>query len=148
MRLWSQANYGEQLLFSPRGGALYVWSPGSGSSPAYGTRGTVVSGVDVPSKINQILVSDATRITIAFGCNDYGAYDSTSLDPMLIRWSAQEDYQDWTPSATNQAGSFRLSHGSEIIGSLQTRQEILVWTDSSLYSMQYLGPPYDRDWET
>lgn len=142
MRLWSQANYGEDLLFSPRGGALYVWGPGSGSSPAYGTRGTVVSGVDVPSKINQILVSDATRITIAFGCNDYGAYDSTSLDPMLIRWSAQEDYQDWTSSATNQAGSFRLSHGSEIIGSLQTRQEILVWTDSSVYSMQYLGPPY------
>lgn len=142
LRLWSQANYGEQLLFSPRGSALYVWSPGAGTSPAFGTRGTVISGVDVPSKINQLLVSDATRITIAFGCNDYGPYDSTALDPMLIRWSAQEDYQDWSPSATNQAGSFRLSHGSEIIGALQTRQEILVWTDSSLYSMQYLGPPY------
>lgn len=142
LRLWSQANYGEQLLFSPRGSALYVWSPGAGTGPAFGTRGTVISGVDVPSKINQLLVSDATRITIAFGCNDYGPYDSTALDPMLIRWSAQEDYQDWSPSATNQAGSFRLSHGSEIIGALQTRQEILVWTDSSLYSMQYLGPPY------
>ena len=142
LRLWSQSNYGEQLLFSPRGDALFVWDPGSGSSPAYGTRGTLISGVDVPSQINQIMVSDATRITICFGCNDYGTYNSTPLDPMLIRWSAQEDYQDWTPSATNQAGSYRLSHGSEIVGSLQTRQEILVWTDSSLYSMQYLGPPF------
>lgn len=142
LRLWSQSNYGEQLLFSPRGDALFVWDPGSGSSPAYATRGTLISGVDVPSQINQIMVSDATRITICFGCNDYGTYNSTPLDPMLIRWSAQEDYQDWTPSATNQAGSYRLSHGSEIVGSLQTRQEILVWTDSSLYSMQYLGPPF------
>lgn len=142
LRLWSQTNYGERLLFSPRGGALYVWDPGSGAVPAYGTRGTLVSGVDVPSKMNVLMVSDATRITIAFGCNDYGAYDSTSLDPMLIRWSAQENYQDWTPTATNQAGSYRLSHGSEIIGALQTRQEILVWTDTSMYSMQYLGPPF------
>jgi hypothetical protein len=142
LRLWSQSNYGEQLLFSPRGGALFVWQPGGGTTPAYGTRGTLVSGVDVPSQINQILISDATRITIAFGCNDYGAYNTTALDPMLIRWSAQEDYNDWTPSATNQAGSYRLSHGSEIVGSLQTRQEILVWSDSSLYSMQYLGPPF------
>jgi hypothetical protein len=142
LRLWSQSNYGEQLLFSPRGGALFVWQPGPSATPAYGTRGTLISGVDVPAKINQILISDATRITICFGCNDYGSYDSTPLDPMLIRWSAQEDYQDWTPTATNQAGSYRLSHGSEIVGSLQTRQEILVWTDSSLYSMQYLGPPF------
>lgn len=142
LRLWSQSNYGEQLLFSPRGGALFVWQPGGGATPAYGTRGTLISGVDVPSQINQIMVSDATRITICFGCNDYGAYNSTPLDPMLIRWSAQEDYQDWTPAATNQAGSYRLSHGSEIVGSLQTRQEILVWSDSSLYSMQYLGPPF------
>jgi hypothetical protein len=142
LRLWSQSNYGEQLLFSPRGGALFIWQPGVGTTPAYVTRGTLISGVDVPSQINQILVSDATRITICLGCNDYGAYNSTPLDPMLIRWSAQEDYQDWTPSATNQAGSYRLSHGSEIVGSLQTRQEILVWTDSSLYSMQYLGPTF------
>lgn len=142
IRLWSQSNYGEDLLFSPRGGALYLWQPGSGSSPSVGTRGTVVSGTDVPSQINQILVSDATRIVIAFGSSNYGAYGTATFDPLLIRWSAQEDYQDWTPTATNQAGSYRLSHGSEIVGSLQTRQEILVWTDSSLYSMQYLGPPF------
>jgi hypothetical protein len=95
----------------------------------------------VPSKINQILVSDSTRIVICFGCNDLGTYDSTPLDPLLIRWSAQESYTNWTPAATNQAGGFRLSRGSEIVSAIQTRQEILVWTDAAIYSMQYIGPP-------
>lgn len=142
LRLWSQANFGEDLLFSPRGGAFYLWQPGGGATPAYGTRGTVVSGTDVPSKINLIMVSDTSRIVICFGCNDYGAYDSTPQDPLLIRWSEQESYTNWTPAATNQAGSYRLSHGSEIVAALQTRQEIVVWTDASIYSMQYLGPPF------
>jgi hypothetical protein len=142
LRLWSQSNYGEDLLFSPRGGALYLWQPGGGATPAYNTRGTLISGTDVPSQINQILVSDSTRITIAFGCSDYGAYGAAVFDPLLIRWTAQEDYADWTPTATNQAGSYRLSRGSEIVGTLQTRQEILVWTDAAVYSMQYLGPPF------
>ena len=142
LRLWSQTNFGEDLLFSPRGGALYLWQPGAGATPAYGTRGAVVSGVDVPSKINQIMVSASSRIVIAFGCNDYGAYDSTPLDPMLIRWSAQESYTNWTPEATNQAGDYRLSHGSEIVAALQTRQEIVVWTDAAIYAMQYVGPPF------
>jgi hypothetical protein len=87
------------------------------------------------------MVSDTSRIVIAFGCSDFGAYGTAEFDPLLIRWSAQEDYLDWTPVATNQAGSYRLSHGSEIIGALQTRQEILVWTNAAIYSMQYLGPP-------
>jgi hypothetical protein len=142
LRLWSQSNFGERLLFSPRGGAMYLWDPGLGATPAYGTRGAVVSGTDVPSKINQIMVSDATRIVICFGCNDYGAYDSTPQDPLLIRWSEQESFTGWTPSATNQAGSYRLSHGSEIVTALQSRQEIIVFTDASVYSMQYLGPPF------
>jgi len=142
LRLWSQANFGERLLFSPRGGALYEWDPGAGATPAYGTRGTLVSGTDVPSEINMIMVSDTTRITIAFGCNDYGAYGTTDIDPLLIRWSEQESYTAWTPAATNQAGSYRLSHGSEIITAIQTRQEIVVLTDASVYSMQYLGPPF------
>lgn len=141
LRLWSQTNYGEELLFSPRGGPFYKWAPGSGVSPAFTTRGTVVSGTDVPSKINQIMVSDATRITIAFGCDPYGAYGTQIQDPMLIRWSNQEDYTDWTDTETNQAGSYRLSRGSSIIGALQSRVEILVWTDAAMYSMQYLGFP-------
>jgi hypothetical protein len=142
LRLWSQSNFGEDLLFSPRGGALYLWQPGSGATPAFGTRGTLVSGLDVPSQINQIMVSDTSRIVIAFGCNDYGAYGTTTQDPLLIRWSEQESYTNWTPAATNQAGSYRLSHGSEIVGAMQTRQEIVVWTDAAIYSMQYLGPPF------
>jgi hypothetical protein len=142
LRLWSQANFGEELLFSPRGGALYIWQPGSGATPAFGTRGTAITGTDVPSQINQIMVSDSTRIAICFGCNDYGAYNTTPLDPLLIRWSEQESYTGWTPAITNQAGSYRLSRGSEIIGSIQTRQEIVVWTDAAVYSMQYLGPPF------
>ena len=142
LRLWSQTNFGEDLLFSPRGGALYLWQPGSGATPAFSTRGSLVSGLDVPAYINQIMVSDTSRITIAFGCNDYGAYGTTAQDPLLIRWTAQESYTDWTPTATNQAGSYRLSHGSEIVGALQTRQEIVVWTDAAIYAMQYLGPPY------
>jgi hypothetical protein len=142
LRLWSQSNFGEDLLFSPRGGALYLWQPGAGATPAYSTRGSLVSGTDVPALINEVMVSDTSRIVICFGCNDYGAYGTTALDPLLIRWTAQESYTDWTPSATNQAGSYRLSHGSTIIGALQTRQEIVVWTDAAIYSMQYLGPPF------
>lgn len=142
LRLWSQANFGEDLLFSPRGSALYLWQPGSNPTPAFGTRGTLVSGTDVPAFINQVMVSDTSRIVICFGCNDYGAYGTTDIDPLLIRWSAQESYTDWTPDITNQAGSYRLSHGSTIVGAIQTRQEILVWTDAAVYAMQYLGPPY------
>jgi hypothetical protein len=143
VRLWSQANFGEELLFSPRGGPIYLWQPGAGAVPALTARGVLISGTNVPSQVNEIMVSASSRITIAFGCNDYDAPLGTGIfDPMLIRWTAQEDYTDWTPSATNQAGSYRLSDGSTIIGALQTRQEIVVWTDAAIYSMQYLGAPF------
>lgn len=142
LRLWSQSNFGERLLISPRGGAFYAWDPGAGTTPAFSTPAQLVSGLDVPSKINELLVSDQTRIVIAFGCNGYGAYDTTPQDPMLIRWSDQEDYTAWSDTATNQAGSYRLSHGSVISGVIQTRQEINVWTDAAIYAMQYLGPPF------
>jgi len=153
LRLWSQINFGEYLLFNPRGGPIYIWQPGAAATPAFTTRGVILSpssvtppgwfstvtDADCPVVCDQVLVSDATRIVIAFGCNDYG---QTALDPLLIRWSAQESYSDWAPTATNQAGSYRLSHGSEIVGAIQTRQEIIVFTDAAIYSMQYLGPPF------
>jgi len=101
--------------------------------------GSVSLIVDVPTVQNNITVSDSSRFLIAFGCNDY---NSSVLDPMLIRWSAQDDPYNWTPDPTNQAGFTRLSHGSEIVTTVQTRQEIVVFTDSSVYSLQYLGPPY------
>ncbi len=94
---------------------------------------------DVPLTQNTLIVSDSSRFTIVFGSNEYL---STTYDPMLIRWSDQESVTNWTPSITNQAGSTRLSHGSEIKAVLQSRQELLVFTDSALYSLQYLGPPY------
>jgi len=101
-----------------------------------GTQSVVLE--DVPKYQYSLLVSDASRFLLVFGTNDIG---STQVDPMLIRWGDQESLTDWYPSATNQAGSIRLSHGSQIIAVQQTRQEVLVWTDSALFSVQFLGAP-------
>lgn len=139
LRIWSQSNFGEDLIFGPRGGGIYYWTAAGGLA----TRGVnikdfVGADTDTPVIQNFIYVSDASRFVFAFGTNDYG----TSIqDPMLIRWSDQESVTTWTPAATNQAGSLRLSHGSEIISCLQTRQEIVTWTDSAVYSLQYVGAP-------
>jgi hypothetical protein len=215
IRLWTQNNFGEDLVFGPRAGGIYYWDASIGvSSPTFtvdiatgvittavtlpngaavilettgalptgllvGTVYYVVSSTgttfklsatyngsaialsgtqsgthrissrgvnlanlggasDVPVVQNFILVSDVSRFIFAFGTNDYG---STVQNPMLLRWSDQESLTNWTPSATNQAGSTLLSHGSRIVTTIQTRQEIVVFTDSSLYSLQYLGPP-------
>jgi hypothetical protein len=222
IRIWNQTNFGQNLIYGPRGGPLYYWdaaigytvstatitnsSPAvvtstvtvatgtpitfstSGALPAGLTPGTTyyaiastgltfnvaltaggsaintssagsgtfyinpngvlvssLNGTDgyCPLYQNVMTVSDASRFVIVFGTNDYG---STVLDPMLIRWSDQESLTIWYPAATNQAGSIRLSHGSKIVSVLQSRQEILIWTDSSFYSMQYLGPP--AIWQT
>jgi len=217
LQLWNQMNYGQNLLYGPRGSPLYYWDANTGylnttftvtiASPAvfslgypldngtavtldttgylptglipgtvyyvinasgttcnlsatYGgsainTTGTQsgtqsisargyplasVGGSDgyAPLYQNAFTVSDASRFILVFGTNDYG---STILDPMLIRWSDQESLTTWFPAITNQAGSLRLSHGSEIITTVQSRQEIVIFTDSSLYSLQYFGPP-------
>ena len=146
LRLWSHSNYGQDLIFNPRGGALYYWAVNA--NPNIFDRGVILSPASsgiyqtdagCPSICNAVAVSDASRFVLAFGCNDYG---SAVLDPLLVRWSDQEDYATWTPAATNQAGSYRLSTGSSIVANQQTRQEILIWTDAALYSMQYLGPPF------
>ena len=138
IRIWNHQNFGEDLIFGPQGGALYYWDASSGLA-SRGVALTSLSGAsDVPQTHNLLVISDTSRFVIAFGCPDYG---SSTLDPMLIRWSDQESAVNWTPAATNQAGSVRLSHGSRIAGVAQVRQEILVWTDTSLYSLQYLGPP-------
>jgi hypothetical protein len=218
LRLWSQSNFGEDLIYGYRGGPMYYWnanltvlgqnatvtiaSPGvvttsnlafadgdaltlttTGSLPtglvpgqlyyvvnSTGTsyslaltpggaaiatsgsqtgdhrvspRGTALtdfaSANQVPTVQNFLLVSDASRFLFAFGANEAG---SATQDPMLIRWSDQENPFEWEPLATNQAGSVRLSHGSQIVTAIQTRQEIVVFTDTSVYSLQYLGPPY------
>jgi len=125
-------------------GALINTSGTQSGTQSISARGILVSslsGADsyVPLYQNVFTISDASRFCLVFGTNDYG---STTLDPMLIRWSDQESLTTWYPAITNQAGSVRLSHGSKIVSVLQSRQEILVWTDSTLYSLQYLGPPY------
>ena len=137
LRLWNQANYGENLVFGYRGGAIYYWYASGG----VGTRGVLLSSVvgasDVPVVQNIVYVTD-NRFVFAFGCSDYS---SSTLDPLLVRWSNYEDPFNWTPGAASQASYTRLSHGSIIVQVVQTRQEIVVFTDSSLYSFQYLGPP-------
>jgi hypothetical protein len=218
LRIWNQINWGQNLVYGPRGGPMYYWDatknvngsiatltiatpcvvtanvnladgtpitfsttgwlptgllPGvtyytkylSGSTfnlaatsggASINTTGTQsgtqtinsngmllssLTGADgyTPLYQNYFTVSDVSRFLLVFGTNDYG---STTLDPMLIRWSDQESLTTWYPAVTNQAGSVRLSHGSKIVTSLQSRQEILVFTDQALYSLQYLGPPY------
>jgi hypothetical protein len=156
LRTWSQSNYGQNLVFNPRGGAIYYWVVDA--TPTIFNRAQAINASNTntqnsiaywdadstcPTLCNFVLVSDASRFTIAFGTNDpTGVYATAALDPMQIRWSDQENLLTWTPAITNQAGDYRLSHGSSIITAQQTRQEILVFTDSTIYSMQYLGPPY------
>jgi hypothetical protein len=138
LRIWSSQNFGEDLVFGPRGGGLYYWDVTSGFSSRGVNVVTMAGASGVPTKQNYIVVSDIYRFVLCFGTNEYL---SVTLDPMLIRWSDQESVVDWAPAATSQAGSIRLSNGSEIVTALQTRQEIVVWTDSALYSLQYVGPP-------
>ncbi len=138
IRIWNQANFGEDLLFGPRNGAIYYWDATAGLTSRGVLLSSLASASDVPLKQNYLLVSDTSRFVFAFGTTDYG---EISVDPMLIRWSDQESAVNWTPSSTNQAGSLRLSHGSKIVSALQSRQEILVWTDSSIYGFQYVGAP-------
>lgn len=216
IRVWSQSNFGEDLIFGPRGGPIYYWDASLGVTPVLvtitiaapavvsssvpltngtpirlattgalptnllvgelyyvvnstgstfnlattaggspitttgtqsGAHTILVNGAllssygdasGVPLEQNYILVSDINRFVFAFGANDVG---SATFDPMLVRWSDQEDPYNWTPAATNQAGSLRLSRGSEIVTATQSRQEVLVWTDAALYSLQYVGAP-------
>ena len=138
IRIWNHYNFGEDLIFGPIDGPMYYWDASTG----VGTRGVALTSLagasDVPIIQHLLIVSDASRFVLAFGCNDYG---SATQDPMLIRWSDQESAVNWTPAATNQAGSLRISHGSAIQAVAQVRQEILIWTDTAMYSLQYLGPP-------
>ena len=139
LRLWSVDNFGEDLLFNNMDGSIFYWDATNGTS----TRGVLLSSLtgasDVPVVARKILVSDVDRHVIVFGTNPIG---STTLDPLLIRFGSQESLTDFTPSAENTAGDLRLSKGSEIITAIQTSRQILVFTDQSLYTMQFLGPPF------
>jgi hypothetical protein len=140
LRIWSHDNFGEDLLYNVRDGGIYYWDKTSGTT----ARGVALSSLggasSTPTIAKQIMVSDRDRHILAFGCdpeNDIG-----TQDPLLIRFSSQESLTDWAATATNTAGDLRLGSGSQIITAAETRQQILVFTDTSLYAMQYLGPPF------
>lgn len=148
LRLWSNDNYGQDLIISPRGGGIYYWKEADGLTtraiPLSDLSTTAgFSGQFVPHTTNQIIASSIQKFVIAFGANSYDSTDpDTPFNPMLVRWSDQLNQYQWVPDITNQSGEFALTHGSYIVGANNTRQELLIWTDSALYSMQYLGAPY------
>ena len=139
LRIWSADNFGEDLIFNVADGEIFYWDASGGvTTRAFPLR--ALSGANqVPSVSRKILISEADRHVIAFGANPIG---STEQDPLLIRFSDQENPADWNPTATNTAGDLRLSQGSEIITAVRTSRQILVWTDASLHSLQFIGPPF------
>ena len=145
LRLWSHDNFGEDLIMNVRYGGIYYWDV---SSKTLGTDRAValsdISGANLtPTKALTTLVSDIDRHVICFGADPIsGSARTGSIDPMFIAWSDQENAAEWEPKSTNTAGSFRLSAGSSIVGAIRARQETLVWTDTSLYSMTFVGQPF------
>lgn len=134
LRIWSSWNYGEDLIFCPRDGAIYFWG-GSGRAGLLSAE----SGANaVPSVAKEVAVSNERHV-IAFGCNPYG---SSTQDRMLIRWSEKEDHLEWQPLSENSAGDQRIPLGSYFVTHLQTSQEILVWSDTALHSLRYVGEPF------
>ena len=143
LRLWSHDAFGEDLIINPRAGGIYYWDESSGVD----TRAvdiTTLSGANLsPTKGLQTIVSDIDRHVIVLGADPIvGSARTGNIDPLLIAFSDQESITEWDPSATNTAGSLRLSSGSQIVGGLRSRQEILIWTDTSLYTMQFIGAPF------
>ena len=142
LRLWTHDNYGENLIINPRGGGIFRWVEDNGLS----TRALELSGISgaslVPTKGLQVITSETDRHLIVLGADPISSGSRTgTIDPMLVAFSDQENELDFQPLATNTAGSVRLSSGSFIIGGLKSRQEVLIWTDTSLYSMTFIGPP-------
>ena len=148
IRLWSHDNFGEDLLINPRDAGIYYWDKGSGTSARaveLSTSGS--SQTSVPTICKQVMVSDRDRHVLAFGCDAIGANSAAVQgdgvqDPLLIRFSSQENPVDWWPTATNTAGDLRLGSGSTFVRALETKREILVWTDTALTSMRFIGPPF------
>jgi len=145
LRLWSHDNFGEDLIINPRAADIYYWDV---STKTLGTdRAVALSDLSsanlTPTKALVTLVSDIDRHVICFGADPIsGSSRSGSIDPMFICWSDQENVVEWEPKSTNTAGSFRLSAGSTIVGAIRARQETLVWTDTSMYSMTFVGQPF------
>lgn len=142
LRTWSQDNFGEDLIFNPRNGNIYYWdrSASAGSYQRAVPLSDLSGASGAPTTARRVIVSNRDRHVIAFACDP--VENIGTQDAMLIRFSDQENAADWTPTASNTAGDIRLGSGSEIITAVETRQQMLVFTDSSLHAMQYLGPPF------
>jgi hypothetical protein len=143
-------NFDNDLVANIRRGPIYYWERGSLVAPstALGTRAVLLSSLagndSVPTLAMQILISQNDKHLLAFGCQPY-AGGATDFDPLLIRWASQDEPQYWNPTGTtpggaaSSAGFLRISRGSEIVAALSTRQEVLVWTDTTLYTLQFTG---------
>lgn len=133
-QIWSLDTWGEDLIAANRDGTIYVWD----TSGSVSNRATIIS--NAPSRVKGAFVSSENRQVVALG-----AHDGTSYDPLLVRWSDAEDYDTWTAALRNQAGSKRLDAGNEIICAVKARNEYLIFTDSHIFSMTYVGAPYVFD---
>jgi hypothetical protein len=139
LRLWSQDNFGENLVFNVRGGGIYYWTV-SGGVTSRGVNITSLTNQSAPVIANQVLVSERDRHVVAFGCDPES--NPGVQDPLIIRFSSQESVTDWQTRADNTAGELRIGTGSYIVGAVQTKQQVVVFTDIAMYTMQYIGPPY------
>ena len=150
IRLWSHDNFGEDLIINPRDGGLYYWDRSlglGGKAIELSQSGLSGTRTSVPQIAKQIIVSDSDRHIIAFGCDGLGTtagatQGSGVQDPLLIRFSSQENPVDWFPTTTNTAGDLRLGGGSTFVQAVETKQEILVFTNKSLHSLKFIGPPF------
>ena len=136
LRVWSHDNFGEDLLINPRDGGVYLWDKTNGLSTRAVELSTLAGAANTPTIAKQVLVSDIDRHVLCFGTNTYG---TTTQDPLLIRWSNQESVTNWTISSDTTAGSLRLGSGSEFVQAIETKREILVYTDTSLHSLRFIG---------
>ena len=140
LRVWTHDNFGEDLLMNVRNGGIYYWDKTGGVAARAVSLDSLAGATSTPTIAKQILVSDRDRHIIAFGCDTEA--NPGVQDPLAIRFSSQESLTDWASTATNTAGELRLGSGSEIVTAVETRQQILVYTDESIYAMQFLGPPF------
>ncbi len=142
LRIWTHDNFGEDLIINVMNGGIYYWDASAVNAltnPAVAI--SDLAGADLaPTIAKKVIVSDVDRHVIAFGCDPLD--NIGTQDPLLIRFSDQENVTDWRPTTTNTAGDLRLGSGSKIVTAIETRQQILVFTDVSLHAMQYIGPPF------
>ena len=147
IRIWTHDNFGEDLIINPRDAGVYYWDKGSGLSARAVELSTLSGATSAPQIAKQVLVSDADRHVIAFGCDGLGSSSSDPQgdgvqDPLLIRFSSQENAADWYPTTTNTAGDLIIGSGSTFVQAVETKREVLVWTDTSLHSLRFIGPPF------